>query len=140
MATPIRTVRQLSESLCIPYIDVLLPCNFCNYFLSNAEKLLFDHFDLHLVWRDNLVFGCCQGCARTVSLLEFVLYYQESYEVPEIEEILDRPLLQIELRCVTCIKKLSVAEKLEVVSNGERVHRVRNRLKAKCSLCRLYAI
>ena len=138
--TSVHSVRDLSSALRIPFIDLVVPCNFCLKFLTNAEKLLFDYFDLHLIWRDNFVFACCQCCARHVSLLEFMLYYQESFEVSEVEELLSQPLVNIGLRCVTCTKKLTVSEKLAVVSAGERIHKVRNKFKAKCSLCRLYII
>nr|AYA94781.1 MAG: E6 protein [Human papillomavirus] len=136
MARP-TSARELARYLGIPFVDLFLPCNFCQRFLSTLELLLFDHFELNLIWRDGQVNGCCYNCAKTASLVDFILFYESSFELDELEHIVGRPLLQIDLRCLLCSKKLSIGEKLDLVSKRERVHKIRNRWKAKCSLCSL---
>lgn len=131
-----RTVRELADTLSIPLIDLLLPCTFCNRFLSYFELLNFDHKDLQLIWTvDDLVFALCSSCAYASAQFEFSRYFQFSVTGKDIEKVENKIIGEIVVRCQYCLKKLDLVEKLSTCYKHQSFHRVRNRWKGLCRHC-----
>lgn len=131
-----RTVKELADTLAIPVIDLLLPCNFCNRFLSYFELLSFDYKYLQLIWTvEDLVYAICSSCAFASAQHEFMKYFEYSVVGKQIETVANQPIGNITVRCQYCLKKLDLVEKLGVCYKQQYFHRVRDNWKGLCRLC-----
>lgn len=136
MARPAK-VCELAHHLNIPIWEVLLPCNFCTGFLTYQELLEFDYKDFNLLWKDGFVFGCCAACAFRSAYHEFTNYHQEIVVGIEIEGRAAANIAEIVVRCLICLKRLDLLEKLDICAQHREFHRVRNRWKGVCRHCRV---
>lgn len=131
-----KTVKELADTLAIPVIDLLLPCNFCNRFLSYFELLSFDYKNLQLIWTvEDLVYALCSSCAYASAQFEFIQYFQFSVEGKQIESVEHKPIGDIIIRCQYCLKKLDLVEKLGVCYKQQQFHKVRENWKGLCRHC-----
>lgn len=131
-----QSVQELANTLCIPLVDILLPCRFCNRFLAYIELVAFDLKGLQLIWTDeDFVFACCTSCAYATAQYEFQQFYEQSVSARELEELEQKPIGQITIRCKFCLKKLDLVEKLDTCYRHQQFHKVRRNWKGLCRHC-----
>lgn len=130
------TVQQLADTLCIPVLDILIPCRFCTRFLSYIELLGFDYKGLQLIWtEEDFVFACCSSCAHATAQYEFTRFYEHSVNGREIEIVEQKGIGEVVVRCQYCLKRLDLIEKLDVCCKHQQFHRVRGNWKGVCRHC-----
>ena len=130
------SVQQLADTLCIPLVDILLPCRFCQRFLTYIELVSFDRKGLQLIWtQEDFVFACCSSCAFATAQFEFSNFYEQSVCGWEIEIVEQKPVGDIIIRCKFCLKKLDLIEKLDICYKEEQFHKVRRNWKGLCRHC-----
>lgn len=131
------TIQHLSDKLTVPIEDLLVPCRFCNRFLTYLELRQFDYKFLHLIWTDeDFVFACCGGCAFASAQFEYQQYYQGTVYGREIEQLEQKPIGDIPIRCQYCLKFLDLIEKLDICCLNQAFHKVRNHWKGRCRHCK----
>lgn len=131
-----RTVKELADTLTIPLIDLLIPCRFCDRFLTYFELLNFDYKHLQLIWTiEDLVYACCSSCAFASAQFEFTNYYEGFVQGKAIETIENSPIGSISIRCQYCLKLLDLVEKLGNCYNQQPFHKVRGGWKGLCRHC-----
>lgn len=130
------TIKGLSESLGIPFVDCLIPCNFCGKFLDYLEACEFEVKKLSLIWKDYCVFACCRVCCGATATYEFNQFYQQTVLGRDIELAAGRSIFEIDIRCQTCLAFLDIIEKLDCCGRGLPFHRVRNAWKGICRQCK----
>lgn len=130
------TVKGLSLQLGISFTDLLIPCCFCQRFLTNVEKSLCDSAPFNLRWKDECVFGCCQSCIRHCGRLEQACYFERQLSETEVKN-LDLNLFWI--RCQWCMRTLTLQEK-QICGAEQSLSLVRGRVRGRCGLCRLSAV
>ncbi|AZL94137.1 oncoprotein E6 [Leopardus wiedii papillomavirus type 1] len=128
-----RTVKGLCDYLGVPTVDLLLPCCFCNCFLTNLEKSLCDFSPFQLRWRDGCAFGCCQTCIRLCGRLEQKCFFQKVLSTNETKQL---DLEKEPVRCQSCMRTLTLGEKKLCAQEGS-FQVVRDRIRGTCGLCRL---
>lgn len=131
-----QTVKELGDRLCIPFEDILLPCRFCERFLPYIDLLQFDFKVLQLIWtEEDLVFACCCTCAHASAQFEFARYYERSVTGREIEQVEQKRIGLIPVRCQFCLKLLDFLEKIDICYKRQQFHKVRGNWKGRCRLC-----
>lgn len=130
------SVRELADTLCIPLVDILLPCRFCQRFLTYIELVNFDRKCLQLIWTDeDFVFACCSSCAFASAQFEFSNFYEQSVCGWEIELVEHKAVGDITIRCKFCLRKLDLLEKLDICYRQQQFHKVRRNWKGLCRHC-----
>ena len=131
-----QSVTELANLLQIPLEDILIPCNFCNSFLTFLELCEFDAKFLTLIWKDNLVFGCCRVCCTASAFYEFQLFYEQTVIGRQIEVVEQKSIFDISVRCHHCLRLLNQIEKLDICGRQQPFHKVRHNWKGLCKLCK----
>lgn len=130
------TIQGLAKALGIPFIDTLIPCNFCGKFLDYLESCEFEAKKLCLIWKDYRVYACCRVCCGATATFEFNQYYQQTVLGRDIELASGRSIFEIDVRCYTCLAFLDIIEKLDCCGRGLPFHKVRNAWKGVCRQCK----
>nr|QCQ84420.1 E6 [Human papillomavirus 38] len=132
-----QTVQQLSDKLTVPVEDLLLPCRFCNSFLTYIELREFDYKGLQLIWtREDFVFACCSSCAYASAQYECQQFYELTVFGREIEQVEQQTIGLIVIRCQYCLKCLDLIEKLDICCSHQAFHKVRGNWKGRCRHCK----
>ncbi|AYD74598.1 E6 [Macaca mulatta papillomavirus 5] len=133
---PPSTLQYLCN-LCNIRLDQLqIPCVFCKLNLSLFDLHHFSVLNLNLLLRDTVFYGCCRKCLHLSAAYEFYKYYQCSADIEYITVLSSETLGRLQIRCETCMKRLTVTEKYDCVSNKDKCHLVRGIWRAPCRLCR----
>lgn len=135
-ARTITSVAGLSSALGVNVFQLRLQCNFCCCLLNYFEKLHFDLYGLHLIFKDGRHFGICRACCRIIGTAEVLVFLDGTFSAAAVEDLLGLAFPSVTVRCYFCFRPLSRLEKQQIQSSGEEVYRVRNRWKSKCFLCR----
>nr|AYA94278.1 MAG: E6 protein [Human papillomavirus] len=130
-----RTVQELSASLQVPVGDLLLKCKFCERFLCLIELLQFDYKALQLIWIDDFAYGCCSSCAYASAAFELKNYLEKFVIGREIEQETGQGIGFIVIRCVFCLKRLDLLEKLDICCRHQHFYKVRGNWKGVCRHC-----
>nr|WKV32422.1 early protein 6 [Canis familiaris papillomavirus type 25] len=131
----IQGIASLAEHIHVPVVDLLVPCVFCGNFLDLQDLEEFDRKCLQLTWKKGFPHGTCKKCAREVSEKECKIYTEAVLTSAGFVDEIDGGLTSVNVRCRLCLKLLTVSEKEEAVSLGERFFRVRRRWRARCRAC-----
>lgn len=115
---------------------VYLQCIFCTAPLDFRDLVHFDQSELNILWRDEQPFGSCLQCCKKAGYLEFCNFYECTIPGYALESYTGNSLLDIEIRCFSCLGLLSLSQKLEHVWGFLPFHKVRNRWKGCCPQCR----
>ena len=97
----------------LSFFDVRLQCVFCEHWISTVDLAAFHCKSLSLVWKGHVCYACCCSCLRLSALYEMQRYYQCSLQGDYIEDLVRKPLTDIVIRCLLCLTKLDLLEKLE---------------------------
>nr|AYA94586.1 MAG: E6 protein [Human papillomavirus] len=131
-----RTVLELSKLLEIPVEDLLIPCNFCGAFLDYFELCDFEAKVLTLIWKGDLVFGCCHRCCTATAQFEFNTFYEQTVVGREIEAVEHKSIFDICVRCRHCLRCLDIFDKLDICGRQQHFYKVRSAWKGLCRLCK----
>ncbi|AHL46424.1 E6 protein [Rupicapra rupicapra papillomavirus 1] len=130
-----KTIAQLAAHSNFADSHLLLPCIFCGDFLTAADVIHFDTAPLTLLWRFGFPYACCIRCCNYAGMLEAYRYFQGLIPAAWVEQITGLSLLQLDVRCVTCLRRCSLGDKLSVLWRSSDFFVVRNRLKTVCQIC-----
>lgn len=120
----------------LSFFDVRLQCVFCEHWVSTVDLAAFHCKSLSLIWKANVCYACCSACLRLSALYESQRYYQCSVQSAFIEDIVRKPLNDIIIRCLYCLTKLDLLEKIEHKYSGEPFHLVRSFWRGYCRNCK----
>lgn len=129
------SIRDLLEHYRLSFWDLNLLCVFCGNPLGLPDLVHFDDAPLMLVWRDNIPYGCCRACCCRAGMYEAYSYFQVAIPGSLIEQLSGESLLELDARCVTCLRRCDLADKLHVVWTNSWYYIVRNRYKIVCLNC-----
>nr|AYA94152.1 MAG: E6 protein [Human papillomavirus] len=120
----------------ISFFDVRLQCVFCKHWISTLDLAAFYCKCLSLIWKDNVCYACCCSCLKLSALYETQRYYQCTVMSDFIEDIVRKPLSEIIIRCLCCLTKLDLVEKLEHKYTGSAFYLVRGYWRGYCRNCK----
>lgn len=120
----------------ISFFDVQLRCVFCRHLVSTSELADFHCKHLSLIWKEKVCYAACCACLRLCARCEAERYYQCNVCSSLIEDIVRKPLCDIVIRCLYCLAKLDLLEKLEHKYLRKRFHLVRGYWRGDCRNCK----
>lgn len=128
------------DDFCVRYgislFNVQLRCVFCRHWVNFVELADFHHKHLCLTWKENVCYAACCSCLRLCAKCETERFYQCNLASEFIEDILHKPLSDIVIRCLHCLKKLDLIEKLEHKILKSSFHLVRGYWRGECRNCK----
>ncbi|AHJ81396.1 putative E6 oncogenic protein [Eptesicus serotinus papillomavirus 3] len=137
MALP-QSLRALQEYLGVESLgDLLCTCIYCGKFLTYADKVLYDHSGLHVVWHEGAYFASCLCCLKTNARLEFMTYFERVISVEQAERREGVPLTQIKIRCLKCLRELNHVEKCDIICSNADCFIVRGGIRTVCIVCKI---
>lgn len=138
------TVPQLPENLVdlcsflgTTIQDVVFPCFFCKKNLGYLDKIVFLHADLTIYWSDNIAHGTCYTCIGVCCRIEFISFFERYAPVVEIEQRFGCSIVDLPMRCITCLRPLTRIEKTDIKENSELIFLIGGLARAQCMLCRI---
>ncbi|ACU27440.1 E6 [Canis familiaris papillomavirus 7] len=134
MAKPMR-IRSLCEETGSTASSILISCIFCLKLLTEEEKLLFDRKFLSLVWRGDSPFGICERCCWQRAQLDCILNRDCCLEADGVQALFQRPLCSLIVRCMCCLRPLSLEEKNWCAATGQTFMLVRRHWRSTCPTC-----
>ncbi|AUT11923.1 E6 [Leptonychotes weddellii papillomavirus 4] len=129
------TVLELAEKLEVPLEDLLVRCLFCQTFLDFASLCHQVYADLQLVWKGREVHGSCVRCARASGTYEVSRFLETSTTGETLREQGVNIFTEC-IRCLWCLRRLSLTEKIDLSAFRHPVHKVRGRWRALCRVCK----
>lgn len=117
--------------------DFLISCYYCGLFLTTADKILFDNAKLKLMWYEGGYYSVCYSCTRSNARLEFMSKYSGVYSVADIQTQYDCSLLELSVRCLSCLRELNRQEKRDVVLTCPDLFRIGDSIRTLCVVCRV---
>lgn len=121
----------------ISFFDVRLRCVFCKHWINPIELADFHCKCLCLIWKEKVCYAACCACLRLCAKCEVERFYQCNVSSEYIEDILNKPLSEIVIRCLQCLTKLDLIEKLEHKYLRQKFHLVRGYWRGECRNCKL---
>lgn len=119
----------------ISFFDLQLRCVFCKHWISGVELAAFHTKYLSLIWKQNVCYACCTNCLQLSARYERERYYQCSVKSAFIVDLLHKPLCDIVIRCLHCLRRLDYIEKIEHLYNEEPFHLIRCYWRGYCRNC-----
>nr|ART66890.1 E6 [Bat papillomavirus] len=141
METPprlVNTLRDLAEARNTTVDDLVIPCRFCKKKLTAYDKFFFEYCQLKLLKRGQRYHGGCVFCVRLTAEVEFLCHAQFSFLASHCIAVFGRDIYSLDVRCLKCQRPLTDNEKGFVLHYNGVVHLVKDRIKARCSLCHLF--
>lgn len=120
----------------ISFFDVRLRCVFCGHWISTNELADFHCKCLSLIWKKNVCYAACCSCLKLCARCESERFYQCNVSSAFIEDIVHKPLSDIVIRCLHCLTKLDMLEKLEHRYLEKRFHLIRGYWRGECRNCK----
>lgn len=115
--------------------NVSLPCIFCNFICDLQDLASFFMKQLSIVWRNGKPFVCCRKCALLSAKHEFERFCVCLTKAASLENLLQKPLRAIVIRCVYCYQLLDISEKLDCCASDESFALVRGTWRGPCRHC-----
>ncbi|AOP12495.1 E6 [Canis familiaris papillomavirus 19] len=134
MAKPMR-IGTLCEETGTTLPNILIPCVFCLQFLSEEEKRAFDRKILCLIWKGNRPYGICETCCRHKALLDCINNRDCCLEADGVLALFNKPLSALIVRCMYCLRPLTLEEKNLCTANGLPFMLVRRHWRNICPTC-----
>nr|AYA94944.1 MAG: E6 protein [Human papillomavirus] len=120
----------------VSFFDLRLQCVFCKHWITTIDLAAFHCKSLCLIWKANVCYACCSSCLRLSAYYETQRFYQCSVSSEFIEDLVKKPLGDIIIRCLYCLTKLDLLEKLEHKYCGFSFHLVRAYWRGVCRNCK----
>uniref|UniRef100_A0AAU6S4U0 Protein E6 n=1 Tax=Rhinolophus ferrumequinum papillomavirus 2 TaxID=3140014 RepID=A0AAU6S4U0_9PAPI len=130
-------LKQIADSCGIPLHEYLISCFYCNKWLTTHEKLLYQHAELLVVWKDDLPFACCYHCILVGARVDFLTGFSRSVPVSRFGEVCSHHWDTVTVRCIRCLRKLNPHEKGDIVSNNQTIFVIKGGFRALCCLCKV---
>lgn len=119
----------------ISFFDVKLQCVFCKHFINLQELADFYSKHLSLIWKGCLCFGSCNACLRLIAKFELENHFQCSVRGIFLEDLVNKKLKNIIVRCMVCYKLLDYMEKFDCCCRNLDFVLVRGHWRNICRLC-----
>lgn len=119
----------------LSFFDVSLQCVFCKFVLDTQHLAAFHKKCLRLVWRNGNCYACCCQCCRVSARYEFERHKRCSISAAMIQDVLRKPLNEIQIRCYGCLGLLDLVEKVDTISREDSFYLVRDGWKGLCRQC-----
>lgn len=127
-------------SLCSTYgctLETLnICCLFCRTALSYQDILSFTVKHLRIVLRNNSFFAACSTCLQLSAAYEQRKYCQCVATANYVKSVCNGNYCDLNVRCLTCMKRLDNIEVLESLEKDEEFYLVRCIWRTKCRLCK----
>lgn len=131
------SIKEVAENVGLTLQNLMITCYYCSKWLTHQEKIIFDHSQLLVVWKQDLPYACCPACIRTSSRLDFLLGFVRAVPHCRFAELCSYPWETAVVRCLVCLRKLNEAEKREIENGNLLIFLVKQSLRAHCCLCRI---
>nr|AYA94815.1 MAG: E6 protein [Human papillomavirus] len=136
METPMPTdLREYCKLFDICFFDLQLPCVFCKHIVPLQDLASFYLKCLCLIWKGAVCHAACTKCLKVTALFECDNYFQCSVNAIFLTDLVGKPISQIVVRCVHCLKLLDCAEKIDCIVQQQLCHLIRGRWRARCRVC-----
>lgn len=113
-------------------LELEIVCNFCKERLTAGDKAYFDFCDLSLIVKPEGVYATCETCLKAVSAVDFCNHLLYSVPAPQLGSY----FFDCQIRCQTCCRILTPHEKAELWNSRSLVHKVGEKWRALCRLCK----
>lgn len=114
---------------------LVISCYYCNNILSQIDKILYDNGQLGIIWKDGRYYAACFPCVRTSARLDFMRNYETVCSPGEVQLRSNCSLLDLNIRCLSCLRVLNRSEKRDVLSSQQDIFQVRGDLRTICVIC-----
>nr|AYC54505.1 MAG: E6 protein [Human papillomavirus] len=111
-------------------------CLFCRCFLSYQDLLSFTVKHLRIVLRDYSFFAACNTCLKLSAAYEQKTYCQCVATADFVKHMCNGNYCDLNVRCLTCMKRLDKIEVLESLEKDEQFYLVRCIWRTNCRLCK----
>nr|WDS49656.1 MAG: E6 protein [Neophocaena asiaeorientalis asiaeorientalis papillomavirus 4] len=128
-------IRELCRKFGICLQELLIPCIFCRNHVPEFDLWSFSYKQLKVVWRKGYPFAACRRCTEVVALVDSWRKFECSAYARTVEAETGKPLGDIAIRCVGCLKKLTDLEKIRQVDRGRHFHRIASNWRGFCLNC-----
>lgn len=117
--------------------SLLVTCYYCGNFLGWHDKILYENANLYVIWKDGGFYAVCHCCTRGTARLDFMRNFGGVYSVEEVQLQYNSSILDLTLRCVSCLRELSRQEKTDVALSAPDIYLVRDSLRVLCVVCKI---
>ncbi|WBM83474.1 E6 protein [Alphapapillomavirus 11] len=125
----------LCEEVNISIHEIQLDCVYCERRLYRCEVYDFIFRDLCVVYRKGKPLGVCQPCLLFYSKVRQYRRYNQSVYGPTLENLTNKQLCNISIRCGKCQKPLCPLEKQRHVDENKRFHQIADQWTGRCTQC-----
>lgn len=129
------SISALCSSLGVSYTNLLVPCNFCRTTLTSVECVLFDYAECKLLWKNGIAYAICSYCLRLLAKFEFLVFHRHTTDAAKAEQMLNKPLTEFKLRCVTCLRRFQREEVQQLRDGNCTIFVLGYKLRAQCFMC-----
>lgn len=137
MALP-QSLEELAQYLGKADIQAIdITCFYCGGFMTWADKILYEHCKLTVIWHLGGFYGCCCCCTLATAKIDFMTNYEGVMTVQEVELQSDTRIEELEFRCVKCLRLLNRQEKRDVYLSDSDIFVVRGNLRTLCVVCKV---
>ena len=119
----------------ISFFDLHLTCIFCSHTVDLQDLASFYLKKLSLICRGGCYYACCSECLRLSARFEQENYFQCSIKAVNLEEVAQRKIKEICIRCVCCLRLLDIVEKLDLLYSDQACYLIRGLWRGYCRNC-----
>lgn len=136
-----KSLQEYFRTFSVDSTTANLLCLFCNGKCSAEDLEQFIDKNLRLVWKsDGGCFACCEVCLWASAKYELKNHFQCMVKVESVEYYSGKTLDNLVVRCVTCLKELSIEEKLAAYLYELDFLLVRGGWRSYCKSCVQYTL
>lgn len=130
-----RSLRELMADMGLQYQTILLSCVYCSKTLEVSELVTFSVKDLQIIWRGGFPYGVCAFCLEFYLKIQYIRHYRRSASIKTVEEELQRPVGNLNLRCFVCAIKLHSTDYATMEEQGLNLKYIAGQWRGKCMIC-----
>ena len=119
----------------VSFFDVRLQCVFCKRFLCLQELADFHVKHLSLIWKGCSCYSSCSNCLKLIARYEFENHCQCTVKSDLFEDVVNKKLKDVIVRCLYCYKLLDFIEKFDCCCRGLDFSLVRGHWRNCCRIC-----
>lgn len=135
-----RSLQDFMNTYNLSLFDARLPCVFCKGYCTVVDLQEFIRKELQLVWKGGLCFAACTGCLYISAFYEHNKHLQLKIPSGLVQQVAGESVLDLNVRCVYCLAKLSREELVGSLVLGLDLYLVRHQWRGVCRLCILSRI
>lgn len=117
--------------------QLVVKCFYCADFLTWADKVLYDHAKIDVIWVDGGFYAACYSCTKANARVDFMINYEGVANVDEIELQYGRSIEDLQVRCTSCLREFNSIEKRDVRTTDPDLFIVRGNIRTLCVVCKV---